>query len=50
MVPWGIVVEKVLTKDYRFNQEYQKAIEDKKVADQQVQKNKSAQHAAPGGV
>jgi len=44
--PMGIVVEKVLTKDYRFNKEYQKAIEDKKVADQQVQKNKSAQHAA----
>ena len=44
--PLGIVVEKVLTKDYRFNTEYQKAIEDKKVADQQVQKNKSAQHAA----
>lgn len=44
--PLGITVEKVLTKDYRFNREYQKAIEDKKVADQQVQKNKSAQHAA----
>jgi regulator of protease activity HflC (stomatin/prohibitin superfamily) len=44
--PMGVVVEKVLTKDYRFNQEYQKAIEDKKVADQQVQKNRSAQHAA----
>jgi regulator of protease activity HflC (stomatin/prohibitin superfamily) len=44
--PMGVVVEKVLTKDYRFNAEYQKAIEDKKVADQQVQKNKSAQHAA----
>jgi regulator of protease activity HflC (stomatin/prohibitin superfamily) len=44
--PMGIVVEKVLTKDYRFNKEYQKAIEDKKVADQQVQKNRSAQHAA----
>ena len=44
--PLGIMVEKVLTKDYRFNQEYQKAIEDKKVADQQVQKNRSAQHAA----
>jgi uncharacterized membrane protein YqiK len=42
----GVIVEKVLTKDYRFNTEYQKAIEDKKVADQQVQKNKSAQHAA----
>jgi regulator of protease activity HflC (stomatin/prohibitin superfamily) len=44
--PMGIIVEKVLTKDYRFNPEYQKAIEDKKVADQQVQKNRSAQHAA----
>lgn len=44
--PLGITVEKVLTKDYRFNPEYQKAIEDKKVADQQVQKNRSAQHAA----
>ena len=44
--PMGIVVEKVLTNDYRFNPEYQKAIEDKKVADQQVEKNKSAQRAA----
>ena len=44
--PMGIIVEKVLTKDYRFNPAYQKAIEDKKVADQLVEKNKSAQHAA----
>jgi regulator of protease activity HflC (stomatin/prohibitin superfamily) len=44
--PMGIIVEKVLTKDYRFNKDYQKAIEDKKVADQRVEKNKSAQHAA----
>ncbi len=44
--PMGIIVEKVLTKDYRFNPAYQKAIEDKKVADQQVEKNRSAQHAA----
>ena len=44
--PMGIVVEKVLTNDYRFNPEYTKAIEDKQVADQQVEKNKSAQHAA----
>jgi len=43
--PMGIVIEKVLTKDYRFNPKYQKAIEDKKVADQLVEKNKSAQHA-----
>ncbi len=44
--PMGIIIEKVLTKDYRFNSKYQKAIEDKKVADQLVEKNKSAQHAA----
>ncbi len=44
--PMGIIVEKVLTKDYRFNPAYRKAIEDKKVADQQVEKNRSAQHAA----
>ncbi len=44
--PMGIIIEKVLTKDYRFNPKYQKAIEDKKVADQKVEKNKSAQHAA----
>ena len=43
--PLGVIVEKVLTKDYRFNPNYQKAIEDKKVADQRVEKNKSAQHA-----
>lgn len=44
--PMGIIIEKVLTKDYRFNPKYQQAIEDKKVADQKVEKNKSAQHAA----
>lgn len=44
--PMGIIVEKVLTKDYRFNPTYQKAIEDKKVADQKVERNKSAQRAA----
>jgi len=44
--PMGIIVERVLTKDYRFNPDYQKAIEDKKVADQRVEKNRSAQHAA----
>lgn len=43
--PMGIIVEKVLTKNYRFNEEYQKAIEDKKVADQMVEKNKSGQRA-----
>lgn len=43
--PMGIIVENVYTKDYRFNDKYQKAIEDKKIADQMVEKNKSAQHA-----
>ncbi len=44
--PYGIIIERVLTKDYRFVAEYQKAIEDKKIADQMVEKNKSAQNAA----
>ena len=39
--PYGVIIEKILTKDYRFNKEYQKAIEDKKVADQQTQKLRS---------
>ncbi|PCJ65770.1 MAG: hypothetical protein COA73_01940 [Candidatus Hydrogenedentota bacterium] len=46
MEPYGVVIEQVLTGDYRFNPAYQKAIEDKKVADQQVEKNKSAANAA----
>lgn len=44
--PMGIIIERVLTKDYRFNSAYEKAIQDKKVADQMVEKNRSAQHAA----
>jgi len=44
--PYGVVVEKVLTKDYRFNTAYQQAIEDKKVADQRTQQNISATRAA----
>ena len=44
--PLGVIIEKVLTKDYRFNPKYQQAIEDKKVADQRVERNKSAQAAA----
>jgi regulator of protease activity HflC (stomatin/prohibitin superfamily) len=44
--PYGIVVEWVSTKDYRFNPAYQKAIEDKKVADQVAEQNKSATKAA----
>jgi regulator of protease activity HflC (stomatin/prohibitin superfamily) len=44
--PYGIIVKNVLTKDYRFNKEYQKAIEDRKIADQQAEKNKSGQRAS----
>lgn len=44
--PYGVTIVTVGPKDYRFNPEYQKAIEDKKVADQQVEKNKSATKAA----
>ncbi|HXJ34462.1 MAG TPA: prohibitin family protein [Candidatus Eisenbacteria bacterium] len=44
--PYGIVVERVSTKDYRFNPAYQKAIEDKKVADQVAEQNKSATKAS----
>lgn len=43
---YGIIVERVSTKDYRFNPAYQKAIEDKKVADQVAEQNKSATRAA----
>ncbi|MCP4049243.1 MAG: prohibitin family protein [bacterium] len=45
LLKYGIVVESVLTKDYRFNTAYQKAIEDKKLADQKAEKNKSANKA-----
>jgi regulator of protease activity HflC (stomatin/prohibitin superfamily) len=44
--PFGVVVERVSTKDYRFNPAYQKAIEDKKIADQVAEQNKSAARAA----
>lgn len=39
--PYGVIVESVLPKDYRFNSAYQKAIEEKKVADQMVERFKS---------
>lgn len=39
--PYGVIVESVLPKDYRFNLEYQKAIEEKKVADQIAERLKS---------
>ena len=41
LMPYGVIVEKVLTKDYRFNKDYQQAIEDKKIADQQTEKLRS---------
>jgi len=44
--PYGVEIMTVGPKTFRFNDEYQKAIEDKKVADQQVEKNKSATNAA----
>lgn len=43
--PYGIIIERVLTKDYRFNPAYQDAIEDKKIADQRTEQNKSAINA-----
>ncbi len=39
--PYGVIVESVLPKDYRFNTAYQKAIEEKKVADQMAERFKS---------
>lgn len=38
---YGIIVESVLPKDYRFNPAYQKAIEEKKIADQMAERFKS---------
>lgn len=45
-VHYGVIVERVLPKDYRFNPAYQQAIEAKKIADQQTEKNKAATRAA----
>lgn len=39
--PLGVIVENVLPKDYRFNPQYQKAIEEKKIADQMAERFKS---------
>jgi regulator of protease activity HflC (stomatin/prohibitin superfamily) len=46
LTPYGVIVERISTKDYRFNPAYQRAIEDKKVADQVAEQNKAATHAA----
>jgi regulator of protease activity HflC (stomatin/prohibitin superfamily) len=39
--PYGVIVESVLPKDYRFPTAYQKAIEEKKIADQMAERFKS---------
>ena len=44
--PYGVIVERVSTKDYRFNKAYTQAIEDRKVADQVAEQNKAATNAA----
>lgn len=44
--PYGVIVERVSTKDYRFNEAYQDAVEARKVADQVAEQNKSAAKAA----
>lgn len=46
LAPYGVIVERVSTKDYRFNPAYQKAIEDKKIAEQVAEQNKAATKAA----
>lgn len=43
--PYGVEVTQVGTRDYRFNPAYQAAIEEKKVADQEVEKLKSETRA-----
>ena len=45
LAPFGIVVERVGTGDYRFNPEYSRAIEERKVADQTTEKAKSETRA-----
>ncbi|MBG91401.1 MAG: hypothetical protein CL521_06270 [Actinobacteria bacterium] len=40
--PYGVSIESVLTKTYRYNPDYQQAIEDRKIAEQKTQKLISA--------
>lgn len=42
---YGVIVENVLPKDYRFNSAYQRAIEEKKIADQMAERFKSERKA-----
>ncbi|MBM4255288.1 MAG: prohibitin family protein [Deltaproteobacteria bacterium] len=44
--PYGVIVERISTKDYRFNEAYQDAVEAREVADQVAEQNKSAAKAA----
>jgi regulator of protease activity HflC (stomatin/prohibitin superfamily) len=44
--PFGITCERVVLGNYRFHEKYQDAIDAKKVADQAVNKNRSAAEAA----
>lgn len=44
--PYGLVCERVVLGNYRFHRNYQAAIDQKKVADQTVNKNRSAAEAA----
>lgn len=46
LAPYGVVVERVVLGNYRFHAKYQEAIDAKKVADQAVNKNRSAAEAA----
>lgn len=45
LAPFGVEVTQVGTRDYRFNPQYQEAIEEKKVADQEAEKLKSETRA-----
>lgn len=44
--PYGVIVQKVGLRNYRFNPAYEAAIEDRKVADQRTEKLKSQTDAA----
>lgn len=46
LAPYGVVCERVVLGNYRFHDKYQEAIDAKKVADQAVNKNRSAAEAA----
>ena len=45
LLPYGVIVTEVLLQDYNFTEAYQQAIEDKKIADQQVEKLRSETNA-----